>query len=153
MAIDIGTVKGEEITVNKDGEDNVRLLQVELSNPDDLQTIEQMRQPGDDSPPQPGARVLVVDLGPSYRVAIAFDDGVEPSALPGEKYMYSHDDTYAVQASIYLEVDGTITISNSNGTIAIDASGNISLASGSGSASLTNSTGQWKVNDNFTVDV
>ena len=161
MAIDIGTVKGEEITTNKDGDDNVRLLQVELSNPDDLQTIEHVRQPGDDSGPIEDSRVIMVDLGASYRVAIAFDDGIEPSAAQGEKILYSVEldrGTWVKTAIITLASDGTITIENDESTITMTTNGDITLEnSSSGIISVAGSgagaPGLVDINGNLTVAI
>lgn len=110
--ITIGTVVGSEITKNKDGDDNVRLLQVELTNADDIQTVEQMRRAGEDSNPQPGARVIVLDLAPSYRVAVAEEDGIEPTVAAGEKEFYSYDDALAKQAHIRILANGDVEIND-----------------------------------------
>lgn len=127
MSVDIGTVRTYEVTSNKDGDDDVRLLQVEFSNSDDLQTVEQIRGSGEDSNPQPGSRVVVLDIGRAYRVAIAIDDGIAPTADEGEKEIYSYDSSLVKKAYIKLAVDGTITVDNSNATIVVDTSGNVTV--------------------------
>lgn len=119
MAIDIGTVQTSEVTKNKDADDNSRMLQVEITNADDLQSIEQYCQVGEDNNPHPGARVIILDLGPSYRVAIAAHDGNPPAASSlGEKYLYSHDSNGTPLAYVYFRDDSTVEV-NGTGDFAV----------------------------------
>jgi phage gp45-like len=106
----IGTVRGSEIVENKDADEKSRMLQVELTNPDDLQSIEQLGVTGEDSNPQPGARVIVIDLGPAYRIAVALSDELEPSVDAGEKELFSYDDASTKLATIKLLSDSSIEI-------------------------------------------
>lgn len=145
--IDIGTIRGSEVTTNKDGDDNVRLLQVEASNPDDLQTVEQIRGSGEDSNPQPGSRCIVLDIGKSYRVVVGVDDGVEPTVSEGEKELYSYDDTLTKKAQITLSVDGAITINNDNAVISILSDGTINIDNGNG-ATIVLTGGNVEINGN-----
>jgi len=117
LGIDIGTVVGSELTTNRDGDDTVRMLQVEMTNSEDVQSIEQFRAPGDDSAPQVGARVIVLTLAPAYKVAVAMDDEVTPSASDGEKILYSFDSGGAKQAVITLYTTGQVDI---NGNFTVD---------------------------------
>lgn len=116
--IDIGTVRGYEVTENKDSDTPTRMLQVELTNAEDLQSIEMMEPPGEDSNPQPGTRVLVLDLGPAYRVTVATDDGVTPDAGVGEKKLYSYDSSGNVLAYVYFRSDGVLEV-NGNSDYAV----------------------------------
>jgi hypothetical protein len=116
--ITIGTVVGSEITKNKDADEDSRVLQVELTNADDIQSIEQLGQTGEDSNPQPGARVIVLDLGPAYRVAVATSDGITPTAAEGEKEIYSYDANGNKLAYIKLVSDGTVEL-NGNADFAV----------------------------------
>ena len=79
MAIRLGTVTGRRTDKNRDGGGDRLLLQVEMSNADDVQTVEMINAPGEDSNPPNGSQVLIVDLGPAFKAAIAADDGVDPS--------------------------------------------------------------------------
>ena len=106
----IGTVRGSEVIENKDADEKSRMLQVELTNADDLQSIEQIGQVGEDSNPQPDARVIVIDLGPAYRVAVASSDDVEPSVSEGEKEIYSYDASGNKLATIILKSDSHVEI-------------------------------------------
>lgn len=106
--IAIGTITGTETKKNKDGDENVRMLTVEITSATDVQTVEQVCESGEDSHPQPGTRVIVLDLSPSYRVAVAADDGLEPSVSAGEKEFYSYTASLVKQAILKLLADGTI---------------------------------------------
>ena len=86
-----GTVTGNEIKKNRDGTGKRRLLQVEISDPDDIQTVELMSAAGEDVDPPVDSRVLIIDVGAAYKIAIAADDGIEPSMDEGEKKIYSID--------------------------------------------------------------
>lgn len=85
----IGRVISSEIAKNRDGEKNVLLLQVEISDPDDIQTVEYLQAAGVDYRPRPNTTVLVIGLGSAWQVAIAADDGIEPSAAAGEYEIYA----------------------------------------------------------------
>lgn len=106
----IGTVRGNEVAENKDADEKSRLLQVEFTNADDLQTVELLGATGEDSNPQPGDRVIVVDLGPAYRVAVATSDNVEPASEEGEKILYSYDSAGNKLATMVLKSDSTIEL-------------------------------------------
>ena len=114
--ITIGTVRGSEITKDGDADEKSRILQVEITSAEDLQSVGQVCQSGEDSNPQPGTRVIVVDLGPAYRVAIAADDGIEPSVDEGEKEFYAYDASLAKQSYVKLLVDGSIELNGDTDT-------------------------------------
>jgi len=107
----IGRVTGSEITNNRDGDDIVRLLQVEITDTDDIQTVEQIRGLGDDQNPQDDSAVIIADLGKAWKIAIGLDDGVDPTMTEkGERQIYSYDSDRIIKAFIRLLADGTINI-------------------------------------------
>lgn len=116
--IEVGQVTGSEVTKFLDGEENARVVNAELSEPDDQETVELVSPSGDDSPPREGTTVYVINISDTWRVAIAVDDGVEPSVEPGEKKLYSYDDAGAVNAYIHLKNDGSVEV-NGNGDFAV----------------------------------
>lgn len=83
-----GRVTGREIKTNMDGQTAKMMLQVEITDPEDIQTIELMRQAGEDTNPPNDSRVIILSVG-SYRIAVASDDGIVPTMSPGEKKLYS----------------------------------------------------------------
>lgn len=87
--IQIGTVTGRQIAKNKDGDNDVLLLQCTLSSNEDVQTIEYVGQPGEDVNPLNGTAVMIIPISESYKIAIAADDGIVPSMSEGEKKIYS----------------------------------------------------------------
>lgn len=108
-----GTVTGSEVKKNRDGAGNRRLLQVEISDPDDIQTVEMMSAAGEDVNPPVGNRVLIIDVGAAYKIAIAADDGIEPSMDEGEKKIYSIDGG-SISAFINLLNTGILELNGNN---------------------------------------
>jgi len=107
--VSIGRITGRTVAKNRDGEKNVLILQVEITDPDDVQEVELFRQAGEDYNPPNDSRVIIADLGPAWRVGIAVDDGIEPSMGEGERKIYSID-SGAIKAFINLLADGVIEI-------------------------------------------
>jgi hypothetical protein len=89
--VQTGKIVGRKIAVNRDGEKKVLLLSCEITDPDDVQTVEYFQQAGTDNEPPDGSTVLLVKVGSAWKIAIAVDDGIEPdpSLLPGEFEYYS----------------------------------------------------------------
>lgn len=112
MTIRIGTVRGREIKPNRNGAGDVILLQVEISGPDDVQTVELMTHAGDEASPPNGAQVVLVQIGPAWVVALAADDLIPPGIDVGERRVYSQD-AGARKATIYWRINGQLEL---NGT-------------------------------------
>lgn len=89
----IGRVTGRQITTNRDGVKQSMMLQVEITDPEDIQTVELISQDGEDTNPPDGSKVVIVSVGSAYKIAIAINDGIAPDVtlLPGEKKIYSSD--------------------------------------------------------------
>ena len=117
MTIRAGTVRGREIRPNRNGGADVLLLQVEVSDADDIQTVELMTQAGDESSPPDGSRVILVQLGPAWVVAVAADDLIPPDIDAGERRVYSQDGG-AREASIYWRTSGQLEL-NGTGDFAV----------------------------------
>jgi len=115
----IGTVISSSVTTNRDGLTSVRMLQVQIADPDDIQSVEYLQAAGQDYNPPPGTAVLIVDLGRAWKVAIAADDGIEPSVSPGEFEIYSHAGGVR-QASIKWLLTGIIEAHSITGTSGLD---------------------------------
>lgn len=117
MAIRLGKVTGRQIAANRDGSGDRLLLQVEMSNADDVQTVEMLNAPGEDSNPPDDAQVLIVDLGRAFKVALAADDGITPDMAEGEKKLYSVS-AGAVAAFIKFLASGVLEL-NGNADFAV----------------------------------
>lgn len=104
----LGRVISSEIGTNRDGEENVLLLQVEMSDPDDIQTVEYMQAAGVDYRPPPDTTVIVLGLGTAWQIAIAADDGIEPESAEGETEIYAVDPITGLKAGrVKCNTDGT----------------------------------------------
>ena len=73
---------------------------------------------GDDSPPLPEDRVLLIKIDGSGKNIVAGVLSESQGAEPGEKKLYSRDNNGDAQAIIYLKSDGTIEI-NGNADFAV----------------------------------
>jgi hypothetical protein len=108
-----GIVTGREFKKNRDS-GNVRLLlQVQITDADDIHTVEYMSPPGEDSNPPDGAKVLIADVGRAYKIATAADDNIEPSMAEGEKKLYSISDG-AIASFINFLASGIVEINGNN---------------------------------------
>jgi hypothetical protein len=129
-----------------------------MSNPDDIQTVEYVSLPGHDENPINGSRVYIIEVGSSYKIGVAVDDGIEPDMETGEARLYSLDDSGVIQAFIKLLKTGIIHI-NGDADFAVRwtalntglqnmltlLNADIVVAGGAGSATLDLSTA--KVNE------
>ena len=111
--IRIGKVTGRTTGKNRDGGDDVLLLQVEISDPDDVQTVQLMNPAGENSNPPDGSQVLIIDIGAAFKVAVATDDGIAPFGSPGDKQIYSADGGI-IKAFINLLTSGIIELNGNN---------------------------------------
>lgn len=107
MSIQTGIVKGRQIAKNRDGGRDVLLLQVELSDPYDVQTVEFMQGAGDQYSPDNGSKVLVISNGAAYKIAIAVDDLTLVGIEIGERAIRAVLGG-AVKSSVLCKVDGNL---------------------------------------------
>jgi len=89
MPVFMGKIVGTEKAVNTEGDNDVLLVTVEVTDADDLQTVENFFHGGIDYNPSNDATALVDGVGESYKTVVGFDDGIEPEAARGEIEMYS----------------------------------------------------------------
>lgn len=107
----IGTVKGHEIGKNLDGDRDVVLLQVQLSDIEDVQTVELYSQSGMDFIPPLESTVIVTELRNNWKIGIATKDIIMPVATGGEYEIYSSD-SGAKKARIKLKTNGLVLFKN-----------------------------------------
>ena len=108
-----GKVVGNSIGKNQDGDTDVRLLTVELSDGDDIQTVEYYDDGGRDYLPPNGAEVVILDISPSHRIAIAVDDLQVPALPAGAVEIYSLDGAGTAKAAkVKLDNDSVVTIND-----------------------------------------
>lgn len=85
----LGKVTNREVTVSRESDGPVLLLQVELTNERDVQDVELIKHAGVDFNPPDGSFVVVIPLANAFKVAVAVDDGIESEVDPGEYEIYS----------------------------------------------------------------
>ena len=112
--IRIGTVTGRKVGKNRDGTDDVLLLQVEITDPDDIQTVELMQPAGQKDYPIDDSQVVILDIGNAFKAAVAVQDGVTPSGSPGDKELYSLDSAGLIKAFINILASGNIELNGNN---------------------------------------
>lgn len=123
-----GRVTGRQTEKNKDGVDTVRLLQVVVTDRDDVQTVQLVSQTGEESNPPDGSAVVLVPAGPALKLAVAMLDRVTPDLAVGGKRIYSTAaDGKTVMAEVRLDPDGTITARNPGATITITPAGLVTI--------------------------
>ena len=84
---------------------------------DDIQTVELMNNPGDDSVPALDSRVAILEVGPAWKIGVAVSDNITPIMQDGEKRIYSQD-SGVIKAFISLLKSGIIEI-NGNTDFAV----------------------------------
>lgn len=133
----IGQVNTSQVTVNRDDPQPVRVVQCEISEPDDIQDVEQFSQFGEDYNPPPNTNVYVLQEGKAFKIIISSQDNITPTSLPGERQMYSTDASgSAKMANIYLKVDSTVEIKTIAGTLEINPAGVVTINAGTDAAGL-----------------
>ena len=111
----IGTVTGQEVKKNRDGSIAVRLLQVQISNESDIQTVQYMGPAGEDSAPINGDKVQIFSIGPAFQFAIAVEDQNNVASMPaGEKKLYSRDSAGAIAAFISFLAGGNLELNGND---------------------------------------
>lgn len=114
----IGTITGQETKKNRDGSIAARLLQVQISNESDVQTVQYMNQAGEDSAPINGDLVQIFSIGPAFKFAVAVEDQNNAASVnAGGKRLFSRDpDTGAVKAFIDFLTGGDLQLNGSSDT-------------------------------------
>lgn len=124
MGLRTGRVTGRQTAKNKDGSQAVRLLQVVVTDKDDVQTVQLGGQAGEECNPPNGSIVALLPAGPALKIAVVSLDAVTPVMDPGGKRIYSTDSVgTTVKAQFRLDPDGTITVSNDNASFTMTPSG------------------------------
>ena len=78
-----GTVTGQVIEKNRGSDNDVRMLQVEITEELDVQKVQQIAWGGDNSPIN-GDLVLIVEISVAYKFAIGVQ-GLVPTVESGER--------------------------------------------------------------------
>jgi phage baseplate assembly protein V len=129
MQISTGIVTGRRTDKNREGTESVRLLIVQVSDDFDMQTVQLVGQTGEESNPPNGSHLALIEAGSGFQLAVGSVDAIPPVLGVGGKRIYSTDaDGAAVMASIRLDPDGTVTVSNPGATITVTPAGIVTVA-------------------------
>jgi hypothetical protein len=109
--MEVGEIIRTEIAKNRDGDKDVLLLHVSVSEEEDIRTVELMNLSGDDTHPLVGARVLFDEAAEAWSVALSVDDLTVPQVEAGEREIYSLSGT-TKKAKVKLVKDGTIKLND-----------------------------------------
>jgi hypothetical protein len=114
-----GTIENSAIEKNKDGA-TVLLLQVTISDPDDVQSVELMESAGEKTYPMPGDKVAIMAPDESSKIGVSLSDNIEPDPArkEGEKVLYSRDIDGLRAAFMHLLQNGVIEL-NGNADFAV----------------------------------
>lgn len=103
--------------MNRDSQIETLQLQVEISDPEDIQTVQLFTQAGEDTNPPDGSTVMVEEVGEAWKTGVAVNDGIAPTVEPGEKKLYSSADG-EIKAYILFVKDGVLEL-NGNDDFAV----------------------------------
>lgn len=107
-----GIIKGFEVTTNRNSEQKVLMLQVEISGPDDVQSVEWYNPGGVQSKPLKESKVQILQNGAGWKVAVSANDGIDfdETLNEGDKKIYGG----SVDSTIIMRADGTIEANGKN---------------------------------------
>ena len=108
----VGKITGRTIGKNRDGDSDVILLQVEVSDADDIQTVELHRGAGVDLNPPDDSIVVLVRAGNAWQIAATVNDNVTPDDLDQGVYEIYASDSGAKTAKVNLDPGGDVTLND-----------------------------------------
>jgi hypothetical protein len=104
----IGRVISSEVKKNKDSDNLVLMLVVEMSEPGDNQEVENFRLSGIDCKPPVGSHVLVEKAG-AFQFVSGCDDNVAQDVAEGEIEIYASEDG-SKTARVHCEAGGDVVM-------------------------------------------
>ena len=108
---ELGIVTGSEVKTDLDGDKPSRILQVQISTDEDVQSVELYRMPGEDYNPSDGTKVLIIEIGTSKAAIAAADVAAVDDLAKGEREYYS-DDGEARLATIRLDAESQVILND-----------------------------------------
>lgn len=138
MDISIGIVTERQVAINRDGNNAERILQVVITDPRDVQSVQLVSQTGEESNPPSGSLIAIISESEGMKIGIAASDGILPDLEVGGKRIYSTDTSGTIRkADVRLDPDGKITAEGPVGSLTIDPDGQIALTNGAGSITIS----------------
>ncbi len=113
MNLEAGEITGRQVAKNMDSETETQILQVQLTEDEDVQNPEEMHIPNFQYRPETGVRAFVARVTAAWKTCVGIDDKVTKVALNGgEFYLYSVSGGL-VKANIKGVNDGILEINGS----------------------------------------
>jgi hypothetical protein len=138
MQLSAGIVTGRRTTTNREGEVSVRLLLVQVTDDQDVQTAQLIGQTGEESNPPDGSMVALVEAGSGFQLAVSTGDAIAPVMSVGGKRIYSTNAAGAeVMAEVKLDPDGTVTIEGPIASMTLDPDGTVTVTNGAASITMS----------------
>lgn len=120
----LGIVTERRTGQNRGQGANVRLLQVMITDKNDVQTVQLIEQSGEESNPPNGTLITILPGALAQKLGVAANDGVTPVMGIGGKRIYSIDPaTGQPIAEIRLEPDGTVNVFNAAASFTMNPDG------------------------------
>jgi hypothetical protein len=134
----VGIVTGRETAVNREhGGPAVRLLQVQITDPNDVQTVQLVGQAGEENNPPNGTLVLVLPGGQAFKLSVGTSDWVVPIMAVGGKRIYAVDPaTGSVACDAQFKPDGTIALAGPVASATLDPDGTVTIDNGAASITM-----------------
>lgn len=128
MELSAGIVVGRKTEKNMDGNVPVRILQVMITDMNDVQSVQLLGQAGEECNPPDGSLVLVNATGEAFKLTAGTADTIEPVLAVGGKRIYSTNiENDTVMAQVRLDPDGKITVSNDIASMTMLPTGEIMI--------------------------
>jgi len=108
----IATILSTTIDESKSGDGKVVSCECEMSEKEDIKTVEVVAGHGRMVFPKAGAKLIGIRLQSGYIVAVGCDDGIEPDIEEGEHKIYSIGPDGTVAASVLMKADGSIVLND-----------------------------------------
>lgn len=134
----VGIVTGRETAVNREaGGPPVRLLQVQITDHNDVQTVQLVGQAGEEVNPPNGTLVLLLPGGQAFKLSAGTSDWVVPIMDVGGKRIYAVDPTGGVICDLQLKPDGSIVLAGPEASLSMLPDGAVEVTNGAASFTMS----------------
>lgn len=139
MDLRVGIITGRQTAVNREsGGPAVRLLQVQITDNEDVQTVQLVGQAGEEVNPVNGSLVLILPGGQAFKLSAGTDDGIVPIMAVGGKRLYAVNPAdHTVICDIQLKPDGTIALAGPVASLTLSPDGTVLADNGAASFTMT----------------
>lgn len=111
-----GLVAGTDVGTLKTGGNQVRRVQVQFSDPQDVRVLDLMQSSGEDTNPPNNAVAIVAEWVGNKQSVVGTRDALTPTANQGEREFYSTDNPATVKkARFKLKLNGKVYLATVTG--------------------------------------